>query len=1025
VCWEANLVYNDLYHSKISTSKYVPIVFTAVDAQHIPPVLQGRTHFCLDTDQGYWQLYRLLTGQPEVEPGALGPTKTLPPREPLRHHSWHYPVDVPADIAVVPKKLESFDEDDREFFLALLPGPYREDGLPESLFVWKRRIEQPDGDRTFRVGVMYGPSGCGKSSYVKAGMLPRLGDHVMSVHLEATRDGTEVELLSALRKRWPDLPPGLDLAETCVALRDGSLLAPGGKLLIVIDQFEQWLQGRSEEDYGALSAALQTCDGARLQCLLLIRDDFWTLLTRFLRHVQVRMEEGKNAVMVDLFDKRHAKKVLILFGRALDALPKRGGLNPDQESFLDAAVDELADGGRVVCVKLALFAEIVKGWNWHPDRLREAGGMKGVGALFLEDMLSGDHASPARRRHARAAEDCLKLLLPDSGSELKGKLRTRAELQRAAGYSDRPEEFAELLGILERELRLIKATVPDESPTGASETSSAEAQPLYRLTHDYLVPSIREWLAKLQRDRGKDWRGRAELRLEQLTAQWQVERDRRFLPGPVEFLTILLAVPWKRYRHEQSGLMRTASRWYGSFAALAVLVLAVVWLAVREGRGRAEAPDIVRRLIATSEYDRASEFREIIRSEAHRYRPWVRRGLEAKVKQQPEDEFRAAERVRLGKQRADAAIALWQLGNPVTDVLKVDKDPESLTQFVHRCKERGVQAVDLWEQLQNADHTTVRYGLLLALGEFDRSEIRTNVWVEQLAEWYANDPKSAIHSACGWLLRHWGETERVDEVDRTPLAYDPQREWFVVEVKYGEDDDAEKDYFTFIVFPPGKFMMGSPEHEADRQPHELLLYPVQIEHLFALCDREISNAQYRRFLDSTNKGEENDSRKPDHPRVGVSWYEAVAYCRWLKRFGVDFRLPSEQEWEYACRAGTITPFSHGSDETLLKYYARYGLRWTGEDVDTGTSGALRANRRGLFDIHGNVWEWCSDQFHELSISRVIRGGGWPGASQFCRSACRGALEPAARDGFVGFRVAAVPLGQAHPEPEHSGESPNP
>lgn len=937
------------------------------------------------------------------------------------------PVDVPADIAVVPKQLESFDELDREFFLALLPGPYREDGLPESLFVWKRRIERPDGDRTFRVGVMYGPSGCGKSSYVKAGLLPRLGEQVVSVHLEATKDATEVELLGLLRKRWPDLPPELDLAETCVALRDGSLLAPDTKLLIVIDQFEQWLQGRAEEDYGALSAALHACDGARLQCLLLIRDDFWTPLTRFLRHVQVRMEEGKNAVMVDLFDKRHAKKVLILFGRALDALPKRGGLSPDQESFLDAAVEELADGGRIVCVKLALFAEIVKGWDWHPDQLREAGGIKGVGALFLEEMLSSDHASPARRRHARAAEDCLKLLLPDSASELKGKLRTRTELQHAAGYTDRPDEFAELIDILVRQLRLIKATVPDESLTGASEPSSAETQAMYRLTHDYLVPSIREWLAELQRVRIKDWRGRAEIRLEQLTAQWQEERDRRFLPGPVEFVTILLGVSWKRHRPEQRSLIRTASRRYGSFAALAVLVLAVVWLAVLEGRGRAEAPDILRRLIATSEYDRASDFLEIIGGEARSYRRWVRRGLEAKVKQQPEDELRATERVRLGKQRADAAIALWHLGDPrkVTDVLKVDKDPESLTQFVHRCKQRGMQARDLWEQLLKSSDTTVRYGLLLALGEFDRTEIpeaQREQWVRQLAEWYANDPKSAIHSACGWLLRHWGEDELADDVDQTPLAYDPQREWFVTEVKYGEDDSAKKDHFTFIVFPPGRFMMGSPRHEEGRSFDETLR-GVQIEHPFALCDREITNAQYGRFLRSKGEGKDDDLGKPDHPAEGVSWNDAVDYCRWLARFGVRVRLPRETEWEYACRAGTITPFSHGSDVALLQNYAQHSVS-VRDKPGTSRTGALRPNLRGLFDMQGNVWEWCWDYLDEMLIDLVVRGGSWSLNSLRCRSATRFAIEhmPDGND-TLGFRVAAVLPCQASQIPEDGSAEP--
>ena len=169
--------------------------------------------------------------------------------------------------------------------------------------------------------MIFGRSGCGKSSLVKAGLLPRLANHVVAVHVEATGDETETRLLNALRKRCPGLPDNLNLAETCVALRDGQLLPADAKVLIVLDQFEQWLHGRAEEDYAQLAQALRACDGSRLQCLLLIRDDFWTPLTRFLKQLEVRQEEGKNTAMVDLFDKRHAKKVLTLFGRAWEHCP--------------------------------------------------------------------------------------------------------------------------------------------------------------------------------------------------------------------------------------------------------------------------------------------------------------------------------------------------------------------------------------------------------------------------------------------------------------------------------------------------------------------------------------------------------------------------------------------------------------------------------------------------------------------------------------------------------------------------------
>ncbi len=144
-------------------------------------------------------------------------------------------------IKIVPKGLRSFDEHDADFFLELLPGPRDRDGLPDSIRFWKRKIEQIDPDLTFRVGLIYGPSGCGKSSLVKAGLLPRLGKHVLPVYVEATPDETEARLLKGLRKVCPELPRGSGLVESLASLRRGRVLPPERKVLLVLDQFEQWL----------------------------------------------------------------------------------------------------------------------------------------------------------------------------------------------------------------------------------------------------------------------------------------------------------------------------------------------------------------------------------------------------------------------------------------------------------------------------------------------------------------------------------------------------------------------------------------------------------------------------------------------------------------------------------------------------------------------------------------------------------------------------------------------------------------
>ena len=130
-------------------------------------------------------------------------------------------------IRIVPKGLRSFDAEDADFFLELLPGPRDRDGLPESIRFWKRRIEERDPDKTFRVGLVYGPSGCGKSSLVNAGLLPRLGGHVSSVHIEATALETEARLLRGLRKQCPRLPESLGLGDSISAIRRGLGASPG------------------------------------------------------------------------------------------------------------------------------------------------------------------------------------------------------------------------------------------------------------------------------------------------------------------------------------------------------------------------------------------------------------------------------------------------------------------------------------------------------------------------------------------------------------------------------------------------------------------------------------------------------------------------------------------------------------------------------------------------------------------------------------------------------------------------------
>ena len=347
---------------------------------------------------------------------ATGATARPPAssREPAPGPSAHTRPDSDGLVLkVIPKGLRSFDRNDADFFLELLPGPRDREGLPESLRFWKTRIESTDPDATFKVGLIYGPSGCGKSSLVKAGLLPRLGMHVLAVYIEATSEETEARLLRGLRKACLDLPADHTLVDATAALRRARVVGPGEKVLLVIDQFEQWLLTRRGEEDTELIAALRQCDGEHVQAIVMVRDDFWMAATRFMRDLEIDLVPDRNIAVVDLFDLRHARKVLTAFGRAYGTLAERtADFSGDQESFLDQAIAGLAQDFKIVSVRLALFAEMVKGKPWTPATLRAVGGTRGVGVTFLEETFASTQANPKHRLHQRAAQAVLEGAAP-------------------------------------------------------------------------------------------------------------------------------------------------------------------------------------------------------------------------------------------------------------------------------------------------------------------------------------------------------------------------------------------------------------------------------------------------------------------------------------------------------------------------------------------------------------------------------------------------------------------------------------
>jgi serine/threonine protein kinase len=541
-------------------------------------------------------------------------------------------------IPVVPRGLRSFESDDADFFLQLLPGPRDRCGLPQVLRFWKSRIEETDPEKTLRVGLIYGPSGCGKSSLVKAGLQPHLADRVVSVFVEAAPGATEARLGAAIRKAVPGLPAESPPTELLAAIRRGQALPSGRKLLLVLDQFEQWLHAHPAPEGTELVETLRQCDGTRVQAIIIVRDDFWMSVTSFLRELDVHLADGQNSAGVARFDTRHARKVLAAFGRAFGALPPaRMELTKEQLTFVNQAVDGLAHEGMVSPVQLSLFAEMVKGRTWIPATLRAVGGAQGVGVAFLEETFAGLAAPPEHRRHQRAAREVLQLLLRVQGPDIRGHTRPYRELLAASGYGGQPEDFEDLMRVLDTELRLITPTDPSGDQTAERATKTERH---YQLTHDYLVPALRAWLAAKQKE--SRW-GRAELRLAERAVLWDSRRETRQLPSLAEWLAISVYTRPARRSERERAMMSAATRHHLARGGWSLLVAALLLAGAAWGYQAFQARALVERL-------RAAEIAHVpaIVRELGPFRRWAARPLDAI----------ATDTARPGPERLHALLAL-------------------------------------------------------------------------------------------------------------------------------------------------------------------------------------------------------------------------------------------------------------------------------------------------------------------------------------------------------------------------------
>jgi len=516
------------------------------------------------------------------------------------------------------------------------------------------------------------------------------------------------------------------------------------------------------------------------------------------------------------------------------------------------------------------------------------------------------------------------------------------------------------------------------------------------LTHDYLVPSLREWLTKKQKSSRS---GRAELRLAERSMMWNAKSERRQLPSVWEWLAIRTLTRPAHWTPQQRKMMRVATRYHALTVGFLVSLLLVFLFA----------------------------------------------GVE----------MTALARNLLVQVRARSAVVWLALGQQeaVWPLLKHSSDPTQRTGVIHGLTPLVANPEDVVTEMQHQDDVSIRRAMLLVAGELvGDPEQRTtrsaalrsaDPLIQTLLRLYREDPDPGIHAAAEWTLRRYVQDAEAFPIDRHPAspASEQDRGWYV----------NGQGHTMVVIRGLTEFLMGSPDTAESRGDDELL-HNRRIRRSFCIASTETTVEQFQQFVRENPWVRRPDSGEliplPHRPQTSATWYEAAAYCNWLsKKDGIPqdqwcylanadgqysagmklapdclnlrgYRLPTEAEWEYACRAGATTSRCYGNGESLLHEYAVFQAVSRHQPLPGGTR---KPNDFGLFDMHGNVAEWCQDHYRPYSQNgaadsrnqdeiadgdfRVLRGGSFRDSPSRVRSAAREKDWPGTRNDTVGFRVA--------------------
>ncbi len=391
----------------------------------------------------------------------------------------------------------------------------------------------------------------------------------------------------------------------------------------------------------------------------------------------------------------------------------------------------------------------------------------------------------------------------------------------------------------------------------------------------------------------------------------------------------------------------------------------------------------------------------------------------------------------LAQRQSNAAVLLYRLGQPesVWPLLKLSPDPRVRSNIIHALGQLDADPGPLIDQYNHESDDEIRQALLLSLGEFDESQLppshRTRL-IDQLLRQFESHTDAGLHGAATWLLNQWGKEQQIARIEQGLQQNEQQlqqhrprdRNWYI-----------NTQGQTLVILTGKPFHAGSSDSNPDAEPEEVLRRK-EFNRRFAISTTEITKSQWSKFLNeiqpSTSRPDTSRFvRTADSPQVAISWNDATNYCNWLSRKeGVDeqqwcyerdpegmrakhncldligYRLPTEVEWEFACRAGTETRRYFGHSDTLLPKYAWYVANSNSQK--TAPVFNLKPNDVGMFGMLGNVWEWCHDDLMPKTNgkkNRPVRGGSYLVQASSLSSAKRSYDEQDNQNYNVGFRVA--------------------